>query len=90
MQALFPNMLTIVVIGIIIWSSPCSSAPEGISKIVSYGPCKEDVKRLCSGRDLPNDLAVLDCLQDRRSDSDNDINPECHSVSWFPPSIRIS
>lgn len=72
-----------VVAGIFVWISQCNAAPEGIGKIISYGPCKQDVLRLCGSRDLPNDLAVLDCLQDRRSESDSDINPECHSVSWF-------
>lgn len=51
------------------------------SKIANYPACKEDVARLCGNQALPNDLAVLDCLQNRRSESDVDINKECHSVN---------
>ena len=49
-------------------------------KIATNPACKDDVTRLCSSQVLPNDLAVLDCLQNRRSDSDSDIKIECHSV----------
>ena len=83
MQALFSNVLVVAVIGIFACFSPCSAAPERIGKIIAYAPCKEDVVRLCGAREMPNDLAVLDCLQDRRGESDSDINPECHSVSFF-------
>ena len=53
---------------------------EVAGKIATYPACKDDVTRLCSSEVLPNDLAVLDCLQNRRSDSDSDIKVECHSV----------
>lgn len=52
-------------------------------KIATNPVCKDDVTRLCSSQILPNDLAVLDCLQNRRSDSDSDIKTECHSVCFF-------
>lgn len=52
-------------------------------KIAMNPACKDDVTRLCSSQVLPNDLAVLDCLQNRRSDSDSDIRTECHSVCYI-------
>lgn len=64
---------------IIIEATEVSSAG---SKIATYPACKEDVARLCGNQALPNDLAVLDCLQNRRSESDVDINKECHSVNF--------
>lgn len=60
---------------------PRVSTSDVAGKIATYPACKDDVTRLCSTEVLPNDLAVLDCLQNRRSDSDSDIKPECHSVS---------
>ena len=74
------NFLVVGIIGLWISFSPCSTGAEINSKIASFGACKDDVSRLCGNQPLPNDLAVLDCLQDRRSESDNDLNPDCHSV----------
>lgn len=54
-------------------------------KIANYPGCAEDVKRLCGGNDLPNDLAVLECLNNRRSNEkndDSDINLGCHTFLW--------
>ncbi|KAI9558756.1 Golgi apparatus protein 1 [Daphnia sinensis] len=58
------------------------SAIDTAGKIATNPACKDDVTRLCSSQVLPNDLAVLDCLQNRRSDSDSDIRTECHSFLW--------
>ncbi|KZS17605.1 Golgi apparatus protein 1 [Daphnia magna] len=58
------------------------SAIDIAGKIATNPACKDDVTRLCSSQVLPNDLAVLDCLQNRRSDSDSDIRTECHSFLW--------
>lgn len=55
-------------------------------KIATNPACKDDVTRLCRSEVLPNDLAVLDCLQNRRSDSDSDIKIECHSVCFVQSS----
>jgi Golgi apparatus protein 1 len=57
-----------------------AGAMDVTGKIATNPACKDDVTRLCSSQVLPNDLAVLDCLQNRRSDSDADIKIECHSV----------
>ena len=97
MQALSPYIL--VVFSIAVWTG-CNAETEQKkenNQIAAFGPCKDDVSRLCANRALPNDLAVLDCLQDSRSESDSDINPQCHSVSLkfiffafeFPPVASI-
>ena len=69
----------IFLVGVLINFYLVEAADSG--KIATYPACKDDVTRLCSKEVLPNDLAVLDCLQNRRSDSDSDIKTECHSVS---------
>lgn len=60
---------------------PFTFSADVVGKIASHPACKEDVARLCSSESLSNDLAVLDCLQNRKSDSDADLNTECHSVN---------
>lgn len=57
-----------------------AAVSETGGKIATYPACKNDVERLCGKEPLSNDLAVLSCLQDRRSETDSDINKECHSV----------
>jgi hypothetical protein len=70
---LFVTLTTLISVG----------ALDVTGKIATNPACKDDVTRLCSSQVLPNDLAVLDCLQNRRSDSDSDIKIECHSVCHF-------
>ena len=57
-----------------------SSALTLSGKINNFTPCKEAVDRLCGNQNLPDDLAVLDCVQNGKGDSDVDINEACHSV----------
>lgn len=55
-------------------------------KIANSPACREEVLKICSNSELPNDLAVLECLQNRRTNEkndDSDINPECHNVSIY-------
>lgn len=47
-------------------------------KIATNPACRDDVTRLCGDQVLPNDLAVLDCMQN--SQSNVEINKDCHSV----------
>lgn len=50
-------------------------------KIAAFPACHESVFRLCGDKAMPNDLAVLDCLQDgAKSDTEAKLNDECHSV----------
>lgn len=55
-------------------------AGDSTGKIANHPACKDDVSRICKDQVLNNDLAVLDCLQNRRSEDDNDLNVDCHSV----------
>lgn len=66
--------------GMLVISFPSTTATDAIGKIAIHPACKDDIARLCNNELLANDLAVLDCLQNRRSDSDADLSAECHSV----------
>lgn len=59
-----------------------SHVPPG--RIVNFPACKEAVERLCSNQNLPNDLAVLDCLQNSNHDDEAGINKDCHQVFRYP------
>lgn len=77
MQLFYHSVITLFVI---LTTFFLVGATDVAGKIATYPACHDDVTRLCSSEVLPNDLAVLDCLQNRRSDSDSDIKIECHSV----------
>ncbi|XP_031695224.1 Golgi apparatus protein 1-like [Anarrhichthys ocellatus] len=48
-------------------------------KLSEEEACREDLSRLCPKHTWTNNLAVLECLQDRREESE--ISPDCNHVS---------
>ncbi|XP_034733978.1 Golgi apparatus protein 1-like [Etheostoma cragini] len=49
-------------------------------KLSEEAACREDLSRLCPKHTWTNNLAVLECLQDRREESD--IAPDCNHLLW--------
>ncbi|KAK1891275.1 Golgi apparatus protein 1 [Dissostichus eleginoides] len=49
-------------------------------KLSEEEACREDLSRLCPKHTWTNNLAVLECLQDRREESD--IAPDCNHLLW--------
>ncbi|XP_039652090.1 Golgi apparatus protein 1-like [Perca fluviatilis] len=49
-------------------------------KLSEEAACREDLSRLCPKHTWSNNLAVLECLQDRREESE--ISPDCNHLLW--------
>uniref|UniRef100_A0A8C4HKZ5 Golgi apparatus protein 1 n=1 Tax=Dicentrarchus labrax TaxID=13489 RepID=A0A8C4HKZ5_DICLA len=49
-------------------------------KLSEEEACREDLTRLCPKHTWTNNLAVLECLQDRREETD--IAPDCNHLLW--------
>ncbi|XP_051800981.1 Golgi apparatus protein 1-like isoform X2 [Acanthochromis polyacanthus] len=49
-------------------------------KLLEEEACREDLTRLCPKHTWTNNLAVLECLEDRREESE--IAPDCHHLLW--------
>ncbi|XP_049579323.1 Golgi apparatus protein 1 isoform X1 [Syngnathus scovelli] len=49
-------------------------------KLSEEAVCRDDLTRLCAKDTWNNNLAVLECLQDKKEDSD--IAPECSHLLW--------
>uniref|UniRef100_A0A665WVE2 Golgi apparatus protein 1 n=1 Tax=Echeneis naucrates TaxID=173247 RepID=A0A665WVE2_ECHNA len=49
-------------------------------KLSEEEACREDLSRLCPKHTWTNNLAVLECLQDRREESE--IAPDCNHLLW--------
>ncbi|KAI3377325.1 hypothetical protein L3Q82_008534, partial [Scortum barcoo] len=49
-------------------------------KLAEEEACREDLTRLCPKHTWTNNLAVLECLQDRREESE--IAPDCNHLLW--------
>uniref|UniRef100_A0A8C9Z5T9 Golgi apparatus protein 1 n=1 Tax=Sander lucioperca TaxID=283035 RepID=A0A8C9Z5T9_SANLU len=68
--------------------APAAAAAAGASqprratswKLSEEAACREDLSRLCPKHTWTNNLAVLECLQDRREESE--IAPDCNHLLW--------
>ncbi|KAM7405726.1 hypothetical protein PAMP_000153 [Pampus punctatissimus] len=68
--------------------APAAAAAAGASqprrtsgwKLSEEEACREDLTRLCPKHTWTNNLAVLECLQDRREESE--IAPDCNHLLW--------
>uniref|UniRef100_A0A3P8VUW5 Golgi apparatus protein 1 n=1 Tax=Cynoglossus semilaevis TaxID=244447 RepID=A0A3P8VUW5_CYNSE len=68
--------------------APAPAAPAGASpprratgwKLSEEEACREDLTRLCPKHTWSNNLAVLECLQDRREETD--IAADCNHLLW--------
>ncbi|XP_041917694.1 Golgi apparatus protein 1b isoform X1 [Alosa sapidissima] len=49
-------------------------------KLADEEACREDITRLCPKKHWPNNLAVLECLQDRKEDTE--IATDCNHLLW--------
>ncbi|XP_036066667.1 Golgi apparatus protein 1 isoform X1 [Oryzias melastigma] len=49
-------------------------------KLAEEEACREDLSRLCPKHTWTNNLAVLECLQDRREDME--LAPDCNHLLW--------
>ncbi|KAK0142573.1 Golgi apparatus protein 1 [Merluccius polli] len=49
-------------------------------KLSDEAACREDLTRLCPRHSWPNNLAVLECLQDRKEE--NEIAADCNHLLW--------
>uniref|UniRef100_A0A672K328 Golgi apparatus protein 1 n=1 Tax=Sinocyclocheilus grahami TaxID=75366 RepID=A0A672K328_SINGR len=64
-----------------------AAAPDGASsvrrgggwKLAEEAACREDVSRICPKHSWNNNLAVLECLQDRK---DTEIASDCNHLLW--------
>uniref|UniRef100_A0A8C1LYJ9 Golgi apparatus protein 1 n=1 Tax=Cyprinus carpio TaxID=7962 RepID=A0A8C1LYJ9_CYPCA len=65
-----------------------AAAPDGASagrrsggwKLAEEAACREDVSRICPKHSWNNNLAVLECLQDRKDESE--ITADCNHLLW--------
>ncbi|XP_012690177.2 Golgi apparatus protein 1b isoform X2 [Clupea harengus] len=62
-------------------AAAASTLRRGTSwKLADEEACREDVTRLCPKKQWPNNLAVLECLQDRKEDTE--IATDCNHLLW--------